>query len=127
MGAPPPSEPRPGSWLSGREAQCLSCWSLGQRAARLPEALRRGLGVAAQGPFSAGVVTLLSDYEVCKEGDVLTGAGPRPGESPAPSHPASARGTAEGPQTPLTALTPPDCWFLHPSQKLSGMRWLNSR
>lgn len=23
-------------------------------------------------PFSVGVVTLLSDYEVCKEGDVLT-------------------------------------------------------
>lgn len=23
-------------------------------------------------PLSAGVVTLLSDYEVCKEGDVLT-------------------------------------------------------
>lgn len=29
--------------------------------------------ITARGPpFSAGVVTLLSDYEVCKEGDVLT-------------------------------------------------------
>lgn len=28
--------------------------------------------MTAWGPVSAGVVTLLSDYEVCKEGDVLT-------------------------------------------------------
>lgn len=30
------------------------------------------LGSYIQGCCSAGVVTLLSDYEVCKEGDVLT-------------------------------------------------------
>lgn len=30
------------------------------------------LGAYFQGFCSAGVVTLLSDYEVCKEGDVLT-------------------------------------------------------
>lgn len=29
-------------------------------------------GILLPGVFSAGVVTLLSDYEVCKEGDVLT-------------------------------------------------------
>lgn len=29
-------------------------------------------GIHFQGFCSAGVVTLLSDYEVCKEGDVLT-------------------------------------------------------
>lgn len=51
-------------------------------------------GVTAQGPLSAGVVTLLSDYEVCREGDVLTAEQARVLVRPPPpaptTHPAAA-------------------------------------
>ena len=81
-----------------------------------------GSGVTAQGPFSAGVVTLLSDYEVCTEGDVLTPEQARVlvRSPPAPSHPPSVRGRDGRVHRHLTTLTPPDCWFLHLSQKLFG-------
>lgn len=37
-----------------------------------PDSGQKALPEVTACPLSAGVVTLLSDYEVCKEGDVLT-------------------------------------------------------
>lgn len=59
-------------------------------------------------PFSAGVVTLLSDYEVCKEGDVLTPEQARVLVSPALPAVCSPGGI---PQRLLITLVPPHSWF----------------
>lgn len=85
-------------------------------------AARRCGGAAAQGPFSAGVVTLLSDYAVCKEGDVLTPEQARVLVRPPP--PAPAPPSAPGPHpvpaaaaggTDASDRTHPSCLRAPPS------------
>lgn len=90
----------------------LEAW--GQGAGPVPLALHRPLcqSNCLGAPFSVGVVTLLSDYEVCKEGDVLTPEQARVlVSSLRPGRPQLRR---EGPQTPLTPLAPPDLWVPSP-------------
>lgn len=71
------------------------------------------------------MVTLLSDYEVCKEGDVLTPEQARILVSPAP--PAACGLWQEGLQTLLTTLRLLAFVSMVSCRSCLGMRWLNSK